>query len=84
MRAHGRLVADWAYPVPGHGLSGASRTASLVRASARARVSPRRKDERMAVEIGQEAPEAIDRQRLPRSSSDLAKNYFEELRKPEK
>ena len=60
-------------------------------ASPHARAAPRmrmrasrRKDKLMAVEIGQEAPEAIDRQRLPRGSSDLAKEYFEELRKPQK
>jgi hypothetical protein len=32
----------------------------------------------------QEAPEAIDRQRLPRSASDMARGYFEKLRGPEK
>ncbi len=46
-------------------------------------LSPDKRQE-VITKIGQEAPEAIDRQRLPRSSSDLAKNYFEELRKPDK
>jgi septal ring factor EnvC (AmiA/AmiB activator) len=43
---------------------------------------PRKPDE-MTEEIrqaAQEAPEAIDRQRLPRSASDMAKGYFEKLR----
>ena len=31
----------------------------------------------------QEEPEAIDRQRLPRSASDMARGYFERLRGPE-
>jgi hypothetical protein len=31
-----------------------------------------------------EAPEAIDRQRLPRSASDMARGYFEKLRGPDK
>jgi hypothetical protein len=35
-------------------------------------------------EASQAAPEAIDRQRLPRSASDMAKGYFEKLRGPEK
>jgi hypothetical protein len=30
----------------------------------------------------QEAPEAIDRQRLPKSASDMARGYFEKLRTP--
>jgi hypothetical protein len=32
----------------------------------------------------QAAPEALDRQRLPRSASDMARGYFENLRGPEK
>jgi DNA repair exonuclease SbcCD ATPase subunit len=32
----------------------------------------------------QAAPEAIDRQRLPRSASDMARGYFEKLRGPDK
>jgi len=35
-------------------------------------------------QASQAAPEAIDRQRLPRSASDMAKGYFEKLRGPEK
>jgi hypothetical protein len=41
----------------------------------------------MAEEIrqaAQEAPEALDRQRLPRSASDMARGYFEKLRGPDK
>jgi hypothetical protein len=34
-------------------------------------------------EAGREASEAIERQRLPRSASDMAKGYFEKLRGPE-
>jgi hypothetical protein len=33
--------------------------------------------------VSQEAPEAIDRQRLPRSASDMARGYFEKLRGPD-
>jgi hypothetical protein len=32
----------------------------------------------------QDAPEAIDRQRLPRSASDMARGYFDKMRGPEK
>jgi len=32
----------------------------------------------------QEAPEALDRQRLPRSASDMARGFFDKLRGPEK
>ena len=32
----------------------------------------------------QEAPEAIDRQRLPKSAGDMAKGFFDKLRGPEK
>lgn len=32
----------------------------------------------------QEAPEAIDRQRLPRSASDMARGFFDKMRGPEK
>jgi hypothetical protein len=35
-------------------------------------------------QAAQAAPEAIDRQRLPRSASDMARGYFEKLRGPEK
>lgn len=35
-------------------------------------------------QAAQEAPEAIDRQRLPRSASDMARGYFEKLRGPDK
>jgi hypothetical protein len=31
-----------------------------------------------------EAPEALDRQRLPRSASDMARGFFDKLRGPEK
>jgi hypothetical protein len=34
-------------------------------------------------QASQEAPEAIDRQRLPRSASDMARGYFEKLRGPD-
>src|SRR5215472_17010194 len=57
VRAPGQLVADCAYPVPGPGISVSRARCPLVHASAQARASPRRKDERMAVEIGQEAPD---------------------------
>lgn len=46
-----------------------------------------RKPAELAEEIRQAtqaAPEAIDRQRLPRSASDMARGYFEKLRPPEK
>jgi hypothetical protein len=32
----------------------------------------------------QEEPEALDRQRLPRSASDIARGYFEKLRGPDR
>jgi len=35
-------------------------------------------------QASQAAPEAIDRQRLPRSASDMARGYFEKLRGPDK
>ncbi len=35
-------------------------------------------------QAAQAAPEAIDRQRLPRSASDMARGYFEKLRGPDK
>ncbi len=35
-------------------------------------------------QASQAAPEAIDRQRLPRSATDMAKGYFEKLRGPDK
>jgi hypothetical protein len=47
---------------------------------------PRKPDE-MVEDIrraAQDAPEAIDRQRLPRSAGDMAKGYFEKLRGPDK
>jgi hypothetical protein len=46
-----------------------------------------RKPAEMTDEIrraSQEEPEAIDRQRLPRSASDMARGYFEKLRGPER
>jgi hypothetical protein len=46
-----------------------------------------RKPADMAEEIrraAQEEPEALDRQRLPRSASDMARGYFEKLRGPDK
>ena len=46
-----------------------------------------RKPAEMAEEIRratQEEPEAIDRQRLPRSAGDMARGYFEKLRGPER
>jgi hypothetical protein len=46
-----------------------------------------RKPAEMAAEIrraSQEAPEALDRQRLPRSASDMARGYFEKLRGPDR
>jgi DNA repair exonuclease SbcCD ATPase subunit len=49
------------------------------------------KGPRSPAELGEEirqatqaAPEAIDRQRLPQSASDMARGYFEKLRGPEK
>jgi hypothetical protein len=35
-------------------------------------------------QAAQDAPEALDRQRLPRSAVDMARGYFEKLRPPEK
>jgi hypothetical protein len=35
-------------------------------------------------QAAQDAPEALDRQRLPRSATDMARGYFEKLRGPEK
>jgi hypothetical protein len=46
-----------------------------------------RKPAEMAEEIrraAQEEPEALDRQRLPRSASDMARGYFEKLRGPDR
>jgi hypothetical protein len=46
-----------------------------------------RKPAEMADEIrqaAQEAPEGLDRQRLPRSASDMARGYFEKLRGPDR
>jgi hypothetical protein len=46
-----------------------------------------RKPAEMTEEIrraSQEEPEAIDRQRLPRSASDMARGYFEKLRGPDR
>lgn len=51
--------------VPGEGFKGPRKPAELTEEIRRAT---------------QEAPEAIDRQRLPRSASDMAKGYFEKLR----
>jgi hypothetical protein len=55
--------------VPGQGLKGPFRPAEHVEDIRRA---------------AQAAPEALDRQRLPRSYSDMARGYFENLRGPEK
>ena len=54
--------------VPGDGFKGPRRPAEM------------REEIRKA---SQEAPEAIDRQRLPRSASDMARGYFEKLRGPD-
>jgi uncharacterized coiled-coil DUF342 family protein len=54
--------------VPGQGFKGARKPAELTEEIRQA---------------AQEAPEAIDRQRLPRSASDMARGYFESLRGPE-
>jgi hypothetical protein len=46
-----------------------------------------RKPAEMAEEIrraAQEEPEALDRQRLPRSASEMARGYFEKLRGPDR
>jgi hypothetical protein len=46
-----------------------------------------RKPAEMSEEIrraSQEEPEALDRQRLPRSASDMARGYFEKLRGPDR
>jgi hypothetical protein len=46
-----------------------------------------RKPAEMTEEIrraSQEEPEALDRQRLPRSASDMARGYFEKLRSPDR
>jgi len=46
-----------------------------------------RKQSEMTEDIkkaSQDAPEALDRQRLPRSASDMAKGYFEKMAGPEK
>jgi hypothetical protein len=51
--------------VPGEGFKGPKAPAELTEEIRRA---------------SQEAPEAIDRQRLPRSASDMARGYFDKLR----
>jgi hypothetical protein len=51
--------------LPGEGLKGPRRPAELTEEIQQA---------------SQEAPEAIDRQRLPRSASDMARGYFDKLR----
>jgi hypothetical protein len=51
--------------VPGEGFKGPRKPAELTEEIRRA---------------SQEAPEAIDRQRLPRAAGDMAKGYFEKLR----
>jgi DNA repair exonuclease SbcCD ATPase subunit len=51
--------------VPGDGIKGPRQPAELTEEIRRA---------------SQEAPEAIDRQRLPRSASDMARGYFDKLR----
>jgi DNA repair exonuclease SbcCD ATPase subunit len=55
--------------VPGEGFKGPRKPAEMTEEIRRA---------------AQEAPEAIDRQRLPRSASDMARGYFERLRGPDK
>jgi hypothetical protein len=55
--------------VPGDGFKGPRKPAEMTEEIRRA---------------AQEAPEAIDRQRLPRSASDMARGYFEKLRGTDK
>jgi DNA repair exonuclease SbcCD ATPase subunit len=55
--------------VPGDGFKGPRKPAEMTEDIRRA---------------SQEEPEAIDRQRLPRSASDMARGYFEKLRGPDK
>jgi hypothetical protein len=55
--------------VPGEGFKGPRKPAELTEDIRRA---------------SQDAPEAIDRQRLPRSASDMARGYFDKIRGPEK
>jgi hypothetical protein len=55
--------------VPGDGFKGPRKPAEMTEEIRRA---------------SQEEPEAIDRQRLPRSASDMARGYFEKLRGPER
>jgi hypothetical protein len=55
--------------VPGDGFKGPRKPAEMTEAIRRAT---------------QEEPEAIDRQRLPRSASDMARGYFEKLRGPDR
>jgi hypothetical protein len=55
--------------VPGDGFKGPRKPAEMTEEIRRA---------------SQEEPEAIDRQRLPRSASDMARGYFEKLRGPDK
>jgi hypothetical protein len=74
-------VEDWAHSdldkgrlqvidhVPGDGFKGPRKPAEMTEDIRRA---------------AQEAPEAIDRQRLPKSAGDMAKGYFDKLRGPEK
>src|SRR6185437_2298479 len=56
-------------PVPGDGFKGPRKPAEMMEDIRRA---------------SQEEPEAIDRQRLPRSASDMARGYFEKLRGPDR
>jgi hypothetical protein len=74
-------VEDWAHSdldkgrlqvidhVPGDGFKGPRKPAEMTEDIRRA---------------AQEAPEAIDRQRLPKSASDMARGYFDKLRGPDK
>jgi hypothetical protein len=55
--------------VPGDGFKGPRKPAEMTEEIRRA---------------AQEEPEALDRQRLPRSASDMARGYFEKLRGPER
>jgi hypothetical protein len=55
--------------VPGDGFKGPRKPAEMTEEIRRA---------------SQEEPEAIDRQRLPRSASEMARGYFEKLRGPDK
>jgi hypothetical protein len=55
--------------VPGQGFKGPRKPAEMTEDIRRA---------------SQDAPEAIDRQRLPRSASDMARGFFEKMRGPEK